>query len=180
VARRAERQSAFWAHPERLTKLLGARVYRDSIHDVLVVDTARFVDAHQDRIRLAGMNTGATVFPSAPKRGSDIFQRIESFPFDERRRAPKALVDNIVEVCLLDGLHDVTDSVIRVERRKGMRRLNQPRDLTFATMNCLDNSHDHRGHGPLTSGQDTRASPLKFEDPPKMAQGSRGGTRSCC
>jgi hypothetical protein len=109
----------FWAHPERLTKLLGARLYRDSIHDVLVVDTARFVDAHRDRIRLAGMNTGATIFPSAPKRGSDTFQRIESFPFDERRRARKALVDNVVEVCLLDGLRDVTDFVIRVERRKG-------------------------------------------------------------
>jgi hypothetical protein len=46
-----------------------------------------------------------------------------------------------------------------------MRTLNQARDLTLVTMNCLDNSHDHRGHGPLTSSQDTRACPLKFEDP---------------
>jgi hypothetical protein len=29
-----------------------------------------------------------------------------------------------------------------------LRTLNQARDLTFVTMNCLDNSHDHRGHGP--------------------------------
>ena len=108
-----------WAHPDRLTKLLKARLYRDSIHEVLIVDTARLVDAHLDRIRLTGMNTGATIFPSAPKRGSDTFQKIESFPFDERRRARKALVDNVVEVCVLDGLHDVTDFVIRVERRRG-------------------------------------------------------------
>jgi hypothetical protein len=108
-----------WAHPERLTRLLKARLYRNSIHDVLVVDTARLVAAHRGRIRLAGMNTGATIFPSAPKRGRDTFQKIESFPFDERRRARKSLVDNVVEVCVLDGLHDVADFVIRVERRKG-------------------------------------------------------------
>lgn len=108
-----------WAYPDRLTKLLKARLYRESIHEVLVLDTARLVNAHGDRIRLAGMNTGATIFQSAPKRGSDTFQEIESFPFDERRRARKALVDNVVEVCVLDGLHDVTNFVIRVERRKG-------------------------------------------------------------
>jgi hypothetical protein len=108
-----------WAHPQRLTRLLQARLYRDSIHDVLVVDTARLVETHHDRIRLAGMNTGATIFPSAPKRGSDTFQTIHSFPFDERRRTGKALVDNVVEVCVLDGLHDAKNFVVRVERRKG-------------------------------------------------------------
>jgi hypothetical protein len=108
-----------WAHPQRLTRLLQARLYRDSIHDVLVIDTARLVEAHSDRMHLAGMNTGATIFPSAPKRGSDTFQTIEAFPFEERRRARKPLGDNVVEVCVLDGLHDVTDFVIRVEQRKG-------------------------------------------------------------
>lgn len=29
-----------------------------------------------------------------------------------------------------------------------MRTLDQARDLTLVTMNCFDNSHDHRGHGP--------------------------------
>jgi hypothetical protein len=38
-----------------------------------------------------------------------------------------------------------------------MRRLNQARDLNLVTMNRSGNSHDHRGHGSLTSGQDTRA-----------------------
>ena len=31
-----------------------------------------------------------------------------------------------------------------------LRTLNQARDLTFVTMNCVDNSHDHRGHGPYS------------------------------
>jgi hypothetical protein len=65
------------------------------------------------------MNTGATIFPSAPKRGSDTFYTIESFPFDARRRARKPLVENLVEVCVLGGLHDAMDFVVRVERRKG-------------------------------------------------------------
>jgi hypothetical protein len=109
----------FWAHPQRLERLLNARLYRDSIHDVLVVDTARLVEAHRDRIRLAGMNTGSTIFPGAPKRGRDTFRTIETFPFQDRRRAGRGVVNNVVEVCVLDGLHDVKDFVVRVERRKG-------------------------------------------------------------
>jgi hypothetical protein len=108
-----------WAHPRRLTRLLDARSYRDSLHDVLIVDTARLVEAHADRIRITGMNAGATIFPRAPKRGSDTFQQIDTFPFDERRRGGKAVVDNVVEVCVLGGLPDVADFVIRVECRKG-------------------------------------------------------------
>ena len=53
-----------------------------------------------------------------------------------------------------------------------MRRLDQARDLTFVIMNCLDNSHDHRGHGPLTSGQGSRARPAKFEEPAKRDFGA--------
>jgi hypothetical protein len=108
-----------WAHPERLTNLLAARRYRGRIHDVLVLDTAGLVEAHHDRIRLAGINTGSTIFPNAPKRGRDTFRTIDSFPFDERRRAGKKLVNNVVEVCVLDGLPDVTDFVLRVQRRQG-------------------------------------------------------------
>jgi hypothetical protein len=107
-----------WAHPQRLATLLAARSYRASRHDVLLVDTARLVEAHADRIRLTGMNTGATIYPNA-KRGSDTFQQIETFPFDERRRGRRAIADNVVEVAVLDGLPDITDFVVRVERREG-------------------------------------------------------------
>ena len=82
-------------------------------------NTARLVEAHADRIRLTGMNTGATIFPNMPKRGSDTFQQINTFPFDERRRARRAIHDNVVEVAVLDGLPDITDFVVRVENRIG-------------------------------------------------------------
>ncbi len=94
------------------------RPHRDSVHDVLVYDTARIVGAYADRIRLTGMNTGSTIFPNAPQRGSETFTTIEDFPFDERANS-KALEDNVVELCVLGGVDGVDEAVIRVERRKG-------------------------------------------------------------
>lgn len=107
-----------WTSPERLARLLGARPYRNSVHDVLVLDTASIVGAYADSIRLTGLNTGATIFPSAPPRGSDSFMTIEEFPFAQRRRG-RRLEDTVVELCVLGGVDDVEDHVIRVERRRG-------------------------------------------------------------
>lgn len=105
-----------WAHPERLARLLSARAYRTTQHDVLVLDTASLVESYYDRIRLTGMNTGATIFPNASPRGASSFMPIADFPFAERAKRP---VDNVVEVCFLGGLDQVQDHVIRVERRQG-------------------------------------------------------------
>lgn len=107
-----------WAHPGRLEGLLGAKLYREQTHDVLILDTARVVEACQDRIRLTGMNTGATIFPNAPRRGADSFMTITAFPFAERART-KAVRDNVVEVCVLDGIDNLDGLVRRVERRHG-------------------------------------------------------------
>ena len=55
-----------WPYPTRLTNLLAA-AHRNSIHDVLVFDTARVVEIYsEESLRLPGMNTGATIFPSPP------------------------------------------------------------------------------------------------------------------
>jgi hypothetical protein len=67
-------------HPQRLKTLFQARSYREGLHPVLIIDTGRLVKAHGDRIRVAGMNTGATIFPRSPIRGSGTFQTIEQFP----------------------------------------------------------------------------------------------------
>lgn len=107
-----------WTSPERLVGLLGAKTYRNSVHDVLVLDTESIVESYADRIRLTGMNTGATIFPSAPPRGAESFMTIADFPFAQRRRGRK-LEDVVVELCVIDGVDDIEDHVIRVERRKG-------------------------------------------------------------
>jgi hypothetical protein len=56
---------------------------------------------------------------------------------------------------------DIRDDVDALK----LRSLNQARDLTFVTMNCLDNSHDHRGHGPYRVTTKGPACPVKFEEP---------------
>jgi hypothetical protein len=107
-----------WTTPERLARLLGARPYRKSVHDVLVFDTAHIVDAYGENIGLTSMNTGATIFPSAPPRGAESFMSIADYPFARRRRGRK-LEDALVELCVTGGVDNVKDFVIRVERRKG-------------------------------------------------------------
>jgi len=108
----------FWLHPRRLDTLLAAKRYRDSIHDVLVLDTAGLLARYTDGIRIAGINTGATIFPNAVKRGSDTFMKVDDFPFDKRRQS-KALHDNAVELAVTGGVPDVADFVLRVEKRRG-------------------------------------------------------------
>jgi hypothetical protein len=105
-----------WTSPERLDRLLGAAAYRRHRHDVLVLDTASIVDSYFDRIRLTGMNTGATIFPNALARGAESFMTIADFPFRERR---KRLMDNVVELCVIGGVDDVHEHVLQVQRRQG-------------------------------------------------------------
>lgn len=107
-----------WTHPARLDRLLGAQLYRNSEHDVLVLDTARLVEAYYDDIRLTTMNTGATIFPTSPPRGAESFMTIADFPFAERRRG-RSLEDAVVELCVIGGVDNIEDFVLRVERRQG-------------------------------------------------------------
>ena len=63
-----------------------------------------------------------------------------------------ALEDDLEHVQPLDpqqqrgALLDIALPMLRIRRK--LRTLNHARDLTNAAMNCVDNSHDHRGHGP--------------------------------
>jgi len=107
-----------WTSREHLERLLGAKPYRNSVHDVLVLDTQSIVEDYAENIRGTGTNTGATIFPSAPPRGAGSFMTIADFPFAQPRRGRK-LADTVVELCVIDGVDDVEGHVIRVERRKG-------------------------------------------------------------
>lgn len=108
----------FWLHPDKLAKLLNARRYRRHAHDVLTVDTASLLGAHAERIRLSAINSGATLYPNAPTRGSGTFQAIEGYPFAERRRT-RPIYEAVVELAVIDGVADIEKHVIQVERRRG-------------------------------------------------------------
>ena len=101
----------FWLHPQRMEQLRSARRNRGRPHDVLVIDTASLVGAHERHIRLSAINSGSTLYPNAPKRGTRTFQTIEDYPFAERlrRRTPHTAV---VELALAGGVRDIADHIV--------------------------------------------------------------------
>ena len=105
----------FWLHPDKLNTLLGARRYRNLAHDVVTVDTASLVASHADQICLSPINSGATLYPNAPRRGSDTFATIGAYRYDLYRR--RGIRDAIVELAVIDGVPDIAQHVVRVERR---------------------------------------------------------------
>jgi hypothetical protein len=111
-------QVFFWLHPRRLASLLRSRPNRNLEHDVLTVDTASLVAAHHDRIRLSPINSGATQWPSAPRRGRDTFLTIEDYPYAERRRG-RGVADAVAELTVVGGVADIADHVVDVQRRRG-------------------------------------------------------------
>ena len=127
----------FWLHPQRLEQLLTARRNRGRPHDVLVIDTAGLVGAHDGRIRLSAINSGAALYPNAPQRGTQTFQTIADYPFAERlrRRTPQ---NAVVELAVSGGVRDIADHLIDVyqvsaplrspesaRRRSGAARVSQ-------------------------------------------------------
>jgi hypothetical protein len=107
----------FWLHHEKLGQLLRARRYRNEVHDVLVVDTASLVAMHRQRVRLSSINSGATLYPNAPKRGAETFLSIENYPYAEIR-SRRVVREAIIELAVIDGVPDIMRHVVRVERRR--------------------------------------------------------------
>lgn len=106
----------FWLHSQRLDQLLNARRNRGRPHDILVIDTASMVSAHDRRIRLSAINSGSTLYPNAPERGTRTFQTIEDYPFAERirSRTPQSAV---VELAVSGGVRDISSHLVNVYRR---------------------------------------------------------------
>lgn len=107
----------FWVSPERLETLIRARAYRRRAHDVLTVDAAALLASHLDRASVASINTGATLYPSAPARGRETFAAVEEFDWDAARRA-RGRKNAIVELTIDYAVPDITDVLVKVERRQ--------------------------------------------------------------
>jgi hypothetical protein len=111
----------FWLHPQRLDQLLNARRNRGRPHDVLVIDAASLVSAHGHRVQLSAINSGSTLYPNAPQRGTQTFRTIEDYPFAERiwRRTPQAAV---VELAVCGGVRNISEHVIDTYSTPGPTR----------------------------------------------------------
>lgn len=97
----------FWVKEERVRRLLRARAYRHRAHDVLTLDTASLVAAHEEAITLAHLNTGTAVF-RAPARGRDTFRRIADYTRPD-----------VVELAVDYSVPDIEAHTLRVESRQG-------------------------------------------------------------
>jgi hypothetical protein len=75
----------FWLTPDRLSRLLAARAYRDQVNLILELDTAGLLAAHGGDVRLSPINSGSTAH-RAVARGPGTFTSIEDYPFDQLRK----------------------------------------------------------------------------------------------
>lgn len=107
----------FWATEERLEGLLSGKMYRERSHEVLIVDTEALVTAYADRITLCPINSGATIYNARP-RGSDTFQSISDYPFEQRRKA-RGRKNAVAEVAVEYAVQPAREVVERVEQRRG-------------------------------------------------------------
>lgn len=111
------RRVFFWVSKERLFRLLRAREYRRKRQTILTVDTARLLERHADRVTMAPINSGATLY-NPPKRGPGTFQRISDYPIQHWRKK-RSWKDAVVELAVDYSVPDIRDLVIRVEHVDG-------------------------------------------------------------
>lgn len=101
----------FWPTKRRLKTMMGARPYKNIEHDVLVLDTAKLLEAEQDKVWLSPMNSGATI-PFSHPRGSGTFHRLHEFDL-AARVSMSGRNTAIAEVCV-DERVDVEPHLIKV------------------------------------------------------------------
>lgn len=106
----------FWLSRDRLRRLLHAKPYRRSEHDVLEIDAASLVRAHRDRIWLCPINSGcARPFPQ--RRGAGTFRRIADYPYSHwRAKRPRG--ERAVELAVDHAVPDIASQVTRVVRMR--------------------------------------------------------------
>ncbi len=106
------RKIFFWLTEGRLNKLSYARAYRYTEHEVLIFNSSKIIDAYREKIWLCSMNSGCTK-PFPWPRDYSKFSRINDYPYQcwrkKRRRG-----ERVVELCIDDGIANVTDFVERV------------------------------------------------------------------
>jgi hypothetical protein len=109
-----------WPTVKRVHTLLVKPCYAQRDHDVLVVDTARLVERHGRRLLLSPLNSGTTRSIDH-KRGPGTFKHLGDAEIGARLRGGR--VDRAVaEVVARDGLGDLNEFVIRIERWHGPKR----------------------------------------------------------
>ncbi len=111
------RKTFFWVAESRFETLRNARAYEDLRQTLLVVDCAKLLARHADRVMLCPMNSGAAR-PMAFPRGKRTFLPIGEYPFDESRRK-RGRKRAVVELTVDYSVPDIRDVVITVSELGG-------------------------------------------------------------
>ena len=109
----------FFVQFERMLGLLTATSYRGRPHTIITIDTERFVRAYESRIELSRINSGFAQPHATGRRGSATFQSIAHYRHVDRpvARVPKDKKGwDVAELCVRDGVPDIRDYVLRVDR----------------------------------------------------------------
>jgi uncharacterized protein DUF7002 len=112
--RTLNRRVFFWLTERRLQRLRAAQHNRQQQHDLLILDTARVLEARAADVELAHLNTGAVFRAATYPRGEGTFRTIATYPWKERLRV--ARTEPIVELTVLDALVDVERFLVDVRR----------------------------------------------------------------
>ena len=115
VVRSPQPQGLLLGGQKRLTKLLGARAYRDRPHLVLEIDTAELLRRHSEEISLSPINSGATFTMNPAPRGPETFKRIPEHP----EGMP------VVELTVDYDVPDVADFTLSMSRWRGSEKLEE-------------------------------------------------------
>ena len=107
----------FWLDQDGASRLVHARAHRNRAHDVLVLDTRSVIQRHGEAIELTALNTGAMLFPTAPKRGRGTFSALNKYQAGQR----------VVELTVGYAVPDVGGLTLRVERWQAGR----PREVVW-------------------------------------------------
>lgn len=102
----------FWASKDGLDRLLGARLNRDRVREVLVVDTLSLAKVYADQIELCPINSGATIRKAA-QRGLNTFSPLGQYNFNEWRRL-RGQSDHIREITVRDAVPDIANYILDV------------------------------------------------------------------
>lgn len=102
----------FWASKESLDRLLEARLNRNRLREVIVVDTLSLAKAHAERIEVCPINSGATLRKAA-RRGLGTFSPLSKYSFNEWSRL-RGRQDQIREVTVKDHIANIAQHTLEV------------------------------------------------------------------
>uniref|UniRef100_Q01T18 Uncharacterized protein n=1 Tax=Solibacter usitatus (strain Ellin6076) TaxID=234267 RepID=Q01T18_SOLUE len=111
------RKAFFWVAEERFETLRTARAYQDLRQTLIVIDSAKLLARHAERVTLCPINSGATR-PMAWPRGRSSFLPMAEYPFEELRKK-RGRKKAVVELTVEHSVPDIRDLVISVSELGG-------------------------------------------------------------